>query len=70
MVKGSKLANSVDLKQGGLTEMDFIIDNWEYFLFGFMIIEKVVKITPVKWDDILIDGIKEIFFKIKKESEK
>ena len=50
--------------------MELIINNWEYFLLGFMLIEKVVRITPIKWDDILIDGIKEIFFKIKKESEK
>ena len=38
--------------------MDWIIHNWEWFLLGFMIAEKVVKITPVKWDDILVDGIK------------
>lgn len=47
--------------------MDFIITNWEWFLLGFMIAEKVVKITPCKWDDLLIDGIKEVFLTIKKK---
>lgn len=50
--------------------MEFILDNWEYFLLGFMILEKIVKITPVKWDDILVDGVKDILFKIKKEGSK
>jgi len=44
--------------------MDFVASNWEYFLLGFMILEKIVKITPVKWDDILIDGLKGIFLEI------
>ena len=37
--------------------INFITGNWEYFLLGFMVAEKIVKITPVKWDDILLDGI-------------
>ena len=41
--------------------MDFILSNWEYFLLGFMIAEKIVKVTPFKWDDILIDGLKQVF---------
>jgi hypothetical protein len=44
--------------------MEFIIQNWEWFLFGFMVTEKIVKITPVKWDDIIVDGIKEAAGKI------
>jgi len=40
--------------------MDWIIANWEYCLIGFYTLEKVVKITPVKWDDILVDGLKAI----------
>lgn len=48
--------------------MNFVISNWEYFLLGFMIAEKVVKITPVKWDDILVDGIKEVFGKFKSKA--
>lgn len=46
--------------------MDYIINHWPYFLLGFMIAEKVVKLTPFKWDDILIDGLKEVFNQIPK----
>jgi len=42
----------------------FILQNWEYFLLGFFTLEKIVKLTPVKWDDILVDGIKEVLFKL------
>ena len=50
--------------------MDFILQNWEYFLLGFYVLEKVVKLTPFKWDDILVDGIKEILFKLLKKDPK
>lgn len=39
--------------------IEFVLQNWEYFLLGFFIIEKIVRLTPWKWDDLLIDGIKE-----------
>lgn len=38
--------------------MEWIIANWEWFLLGFFVAEKVVKLTPMKWDDIFVDGIK------------
>jgi len=38
--------------------MDYIISHWQEALIGFMVIEKIVKVTPCKWDDILVDGIK------------
>lgn len=44
--------------------MEFVFANWEYFLAGFYIAEKVVKITPMKWDDILVDGLKAGFNKV------
>jgi hypothetical protein len=37
--------------------IEYLIQHWEYFLLGFYILEKVVKLTPFKWDDILLDGI-------------
>tara|TARA_Y100000310_G_C20243741_1_gene605846 strand:+ start:96 stop:278 length:183 start_codon:yes stop_codon:yes gene_type:complete len=36
---------------------EFIIGNWEYFLLGLMIAEKVVKLTPTKYDDIALDMV-------------
>ena len=36
---------------------DFLSNNWQFLLLTFYIAEKVVKVTPWKWDDILIDAI-------------
>ena len=44
-----------------MTENGFMI------LLSFMVLEKVVKLSPAKWDDILVDGIKDIFKKLKKK---
>jgi len=37
--------------------IEFIMQNWEYFLLGLYIIEKIVRLTPWTWDDLVIDGI-------------
>ena len=44
--------------------INFLIENWTYILLIFYIAEKVVKLTPFKWDDILVDGIKAILKKL------
>ena len=36
---------------------EWIVANWEYLLLGFMVLEKVVKLSPSKKDDILFDSI-------------
>ena len=35
--------------------MDFLTNNWEWVLIGFMVAEKLVKMSPTKYDDILLD---------------
>ena len=35
----------------------WIIENWMYLLLAFFILEKVVKLTPIEQDDIVIDFI-------------
>ena len=35
--------------------MDFFINNWDIALAIFVVLEKIVKLTPTKYDDILID---------------
>jgi len=47
--------------------MEAIVNNWEWVLLGFMVAEKAVKLSPAKWDDILVDGFKEIFTKLFKK---
>ena len=38
----------------------WIVQNWGYLLVGFMVLEKAVKISPWKWDDLVVDGCKEV----------
>ena len=45
---------------------EWLITNWEWCLLGFMVVEKVVKLSPSKKDDILFDSIiKPIFNMLK-----
>ncbi|GAG88240.1 unnamed protein product [marine sediment metagenome] len=37
--------------------MEFVLMNWEYFLLGFYILEKIVHLTPTKKDDVIFDMI-------------
>tara|TARA_R100001082_G_scaffold107570_1_gene81639 strand:+ start:671 stop:826 length:156 start_codon:yes stop_codon:yes gene_type:complete len=48
--------------------MEWLAENWEWVLLGFMVAEKVVKMSPTDKDDILVDvifdGLKQM---VKKE---
>ena len=35
--------------------MDFLANNWEWVLIVFLVAEKLVKLSPSKADDILLD---------------
>mgnify|MGYP003651300400 FL=1 len=37
--------------------MEWLQMNWEWVLLGFMIMEKIVKMSPSDKDDILLDVI-------------
>ena len=37
--------------------MDWLINNWDICLLVFMILEKIVKASPSKYDDILLDMV-------------
>ena len=46
--------------------MGFLTSNWEWILLAFYVIEKVVKLSPSKKDDVIFDMIlKPIIDKIK-----
>lgn len=34
--------------------------NWEWVLLVVFVLEKIVKMSPAKWDDIIVDGVKAI----------
>jgi hypothetical protein len=44
--------------------MDMIMNNWDIALAIFFVLEKLVKLSPTQYDDILLDmiwgGIKKI----------
>jgi|TARA_B100001939_G_C16931789_1_gene614200 hypothetical protein len=50
--------------------MDWLQANWEYVLIGFYTLEKIVKMSPSKKDDILFDivfdAVKKLFNSLKK----
>jgi len=35
--------------------MDWMLKNWQWLLAGFYVAEKIVKLTPTKYDDIVVD---------------
>jgi|TARA_R100001443_G_scaffold111789_1_gene124867 hypothetical protein len=39
--------------------MEWLSTNWEWVLLGFMIAEKIVKMSPSDKDDILLDVVME-----------
>ena len=46
--------------------MSFITANWEYILLGLYVLEKVIKLSPSKKDDLIFDMVlKPIVDKIK-----
>ena len=50
--------------------MEWLTLNWEWVLLGFMILEKIVKMSPSDKDDILLDVIIEGLTKIVKGNKK
>jgi|TARA_R100000781_G_scaffold107146_1_gene71305 hypothetical protein len=45
---------------------EWLIANWEWCLLGFMVLEKIVKLSPSKKDDILFDTIVKPIFNMLK----
>jgi len=44
--------------------LSWIVENWVPLgLAAFIFLEKIVKLSPTKWDDLLIDGLRAIFRK-------
>ena len=37
--------------------MDVLMANWEWIMLGFYTLEKIVKLSPSKKDDIIFDSV-------------
>ena len=40
--------------------MDFIVENWEYMLIAFMMVDKAVALSPSKMDDLVWTSVKKV----------
>ena len=49
--------------------MEWLILNWEWVLLAFMILEKIVKMSPSDKDDILLDVVFQGLSKIVKKGK-
>ena len=52
-----ELTIKVKTKQCRRNKMDWIIANWEWIMLGFYTLEKIVKLSPSKKDDIIFDAV-------------
>ena len=43
--------------------MEFLSLNWEYVLIGILTIDKVVALSPTKWDDLIWTSVKKAIYK-------
>ena len=49
--------------------MEWLTSNWEWVLLGFMVLEKIVKMSPSDKDDILLDVVFQGLTKIVKKEK-
>ena len=50
--------------------MEWLSQNWEWVLLGFMVAEKAVKMSPSDKDDILLDVVVQGLTKMVKKEDK
>ena len=43
--------------------MEWVSTNWEYMLIGILCIDKLVALSPTKWDDLIWTSIKKAIYK-------
>ena len=43
--------------------MLWISANWEYMLIGILCIDKLVALSPTKWDDLIWTSVKKAIYK-------
>jgi hypothetical protein len=49
--------------------MEWLTSNWEWVLLAFMVLEKIVKMSPSDKDDILLDVVFQGLTKIVKKDK-
>tara|TARA_R100000501_G_C2568795_1_gene76477 strand:- start:200 stop:343 length:144 start_codon:yes stop_codon:yes gene_type:complete len=44
--------------------MEFLSSNWEYILIGLLAVDKIVALSPSKWDDLIWTAVKKALYKV------
>ena len=44
--------------------MDLILSNWEYIVILIMAVDKIVALSPTKWDDLIWTSVKKSSYKV------
>jgi|TARA_R110000737_G_scaffold8903_1_gene24557 hypothetical protein len=44
--------------------MEWIQGNWEYVVIGLMAMDKIVALSPSKWDDLIWTSVKKAIYKV------
>ena len=44
--------------------MEFLSSNWEYILIGLLAVDKMVALSPSKWDDLIWTAVKKSLYKV------
>ena len=44
--------------------MSFLMSNWEYVLICLLPVDKIVSLSPSKWDDLIWTSIKKMIYKV------
>ena len=44
--------------------MSFLMNNWEYIIICLMAVDKIVALSPSKWDDLIWTSVKKGLYKM------
>jgi hypothetical protein len=44
--------------------LELISSNWQYVLIGLFCVDKVVALSPSKWDDLIWTSVKKMIYKV------
>jgi len=44
--------------------IEFLVNYWEFVVIGVLVLDKIVAITPNKFDDLIWSSIRGILFKL------
>jgi hypothetical protein len=43
--------------------LEFLSSNWQYVLIGLLCVDKVVALSPSRWDDLIWTSLKKALYK-------